>query len=168
MPAKHVVELTPEQRTRCLEIVRTGSAHARSIMHAQALLKADEGPQGPAWTDAATSEAFGITTVTVANIRKTMVTEGLDAALSHYRGPRREYHCKLDGSQEAHLIALVRSEPPPGRVRWSLRLLADRMVELGYVDALSHTTVGEVLKKTHSNPGAACAGAFRRARVPSL
>jgi len=167
MPRKRVVRLTADERAKCLELVRSGRAHARSIIHAQVLLKTDAGSEGPAWTDSAISEAFEISTVTVSQIRKTMVTEGLAAALSHYRGPNREYRCKLDGHQEAHLIALACSAPPEGRTRWTLRLLSRRMVELGYVDSLSHETVGQVLKKTNCNLGAPCAGASRPARTPS-
>lgn len=167
MNKKYVVQLTAAHRRRCVEMVRAGSAPARSITHAQVLLKADAGDDGPGWTDRAIADAFGISVVTVAKIRKTFVTEGLDAALSHYRGPGREYSCKLDGRQEAHLIALACTTPPAGRVRWSLRLLAEQMVELGYVDTISHKTVGRVLKKTTCNRGAPCAGASRRSRMPS-
>lgn len=154
MPKKHVVELTEAQRQRCWEIVRAGCAAARTIMHAQVLMKTDSSPAGPGWTDQAIAEAFGVTTVTVARLRKTMVTEGLEAALVHYRGPARDYRFKLDGHQEAHLIALACSQPPEGHQRWSLRLLAHRMVELGYVDGLSYNTVGRTLKKTNYSLGA--------------
>ena len=119
MQKRYVVELTHEQRETCRELVRSGVAHARSIQHAQILLQADAGPEGPSRTDETISEALGVTTVTVARIRKSMVTEGLEAALSHYRGPRREYRCKLDGHQEAHLLALAQSAPPEGHRRWS-------------------------------------------------
>jgi len=154
MPKEHVVELTDEQRQRCRELVRAGCAPARTVLHAQVLLKTDSSPAGPGWTDQAIAEALGVTTVTVARLRKTMVTEGLEAALSHYRGPEREYQYKLNGHQEAHLIALACSQPPEGHLRWSLRLLADRMVELGYVDSLSYNTVRRTLKKTNSSLGA--------------
>jgi transposase len=167
MSRKRVVELTDDDRARCLEVVRSGSAHARSIMHAQVLLKTDAGSEGPGWTDSAIAEAFGISTVTVSQIRKAMVTEGLAAAVSHYRGPNREYRRKLDGHQEANLIALACSAPPEGHTRWSLRLLSHRMVDLGYVDSISHETVGQVLKKTNCSPGAPCAGASRPARARS-
>ena len=167
MSAKRVVELTSEQREGCLEMVRSGTAHARSIMHAQVLLKTDSGPQGPSWTDQAISDAFGVSTVTVSHIRKVMRDAGLDAALSHYRGPRREYRRKLDGRQEAHLIAIACSKAPKGRKRWSLRLLAKRMVQLGYVDSLSHETVHQTLKKTNFNRGATCNGASRPPKTPS-
>ena len=115
MRKKHLVQLSSEEHDRCQEMVRAGEHPARSIMHAQVLLKADSGPQGPGWTDKAISESCGVSTVTVAAIRKTMATEGLDAALSHYRCSGREYPRKLDGRQEAYLIALACSEPPGGR-----------------------------------------------------
>ena len=168
MPKKYIVSLTDDERRRCSELIRSGEARARSIMHAQVLLKADASPQGPSWTDDAIADAFGVTTVTVATVRKTMVSEGLDAALNHYNGPNREYSRKLDGHGEGHLIALACSAPPEGHARWSLRLLSARMVELGYVDSLSHTTVGETLKKTNCSPGASGAIASRRKRTPSL
>lgn len=166
MRKQYIVQLTDEQRARCRELIKAGTARARSIMHAQVLLKADASPGGPGWKDRAISEAVGVTTVTVAHIRKLLVTEGLDAALTHYRAPRREYHCKLDGHREAYLLALAQSPPPQGHLRWSLRLLAGRMVELDYVEALSYNTVGRVLKKKNCSPGAACAGASRRAKMP--
>lgn len=154
----YVVELTDEQRQQCQELVGAGSGPARQLRHAQVLLKADASRTGPGWTDRAIAEAFGVTTVTVARVRKIMVTEGLAAALSHYRGPRREYRCRLDGHQEAHLLALAKSAPPEGHRRWSLRLLANRMVELEYVDTLSYQTVRSVLKRGRCSLGVACAG----------
>ena len=148
MHKKYVVQLSPKERKRCMDLARAGVAPARTLMHARVLLKTDSGPAGPGWTDAAISEALDVSTVTVATIRRRCITEGLDAALSHYRGPNREYPRKLDGRQEAHLIALACSKPPEGRTQWSLRLLADKMVELQYVDSLSYMTVARTLKKT--------------------
>jgi transposase len=165
-PQRYVVRLTDEERAQCRELIRAGTARARSVMHAQVLLKADTRPGGPGWKDGAISAALDVSTVTVGTIRKRMATEGLDAALSHYRPPRREYHSKLDGRQEAHLLALAKTPPPEGHARWSLRLLADRMVQLDYVDTLSYNTVGRLLKKKNCSPGAACAGASRRKRTP--
>lgn len=154
----YVVELTEEQREQCRQMVETGRHPARSVRRAQILLKADASPGGPGWTDRAIGEAFGVTPVTVARVRKVMATEGLAGALSHYRGPKREYRRKLDGHQEAQLIALACSPPPQGHRRWSLRLLAGRMVELGYVAGISHETVHQTLKKTSFNRGATCSG----------
>lgn len=167
MSAKRTVVLTPEQRERCQDVVNSGTANARTIMHAHVLLKTDSGPEGPSWRDTAIAEAFGVSTVTVARIRRTMVDEGLEAALSHYDASCREYPCKLDGRQEAYLIAISRSDPPKGFARWSLRMIARRMVLLGHVDSLSHTTVGQVLKGGPCSPGATASGASRPRKTPS-
>jgi transposase len=167
MPAKRVVCLSAEERRRCESVVRSGSGPARSILHAHVLLKTDRGPEGPGWTDQAISEAFDVSTVTVSHIRKAMVEQGLDAALCHYRAPRREYARKLDGEQEAHLIAIARSDPPEGAVRWSLRMIRDRMIELGYVDDISHETVRTTLKGGHCSLGAICNGASPRPKTRS-
>jgi len=166
MSAKRTVELTSGQRERCLDVVNSGRANARTIMHAHVLLKADSSPEGPSWTDAAIAEALSVCTVTVARIRRTMVEKGLDAALSHYDASCREYPCKLDGRQEAHLIAIARSAPPEGFKRWSLRMIARQMVLLGHVDSLSHTTVGTVLKRGLCSPGVAAGGVSRRPKTP--
>ena len=147
MRKKYIVELSADDRRQCLDLIRAGTAHARTVMHARVLLKADSGPEGPGWTDAAIAEAVEVSTVTVGKIRRRFSTEGLEATLQYYRGPNREYRCKLDGLQEAYLLAPAHSAPPEGHSRWSLRLLADRMVELGYVDSLSYMTVSRTLKK---------------------
>ena len=149
MRKKYVVELSREERERCTDLVRSGAAHARTLMHARVLLKSDRGPDGPGWKDAAIAEAVEVSTVTVAKIRQRFVTEGLEAALSHYRGPNREYPRKLDGRQEGYLLALAHSAPPEGHKQWSLRLLAEKMVALEYVDSLSPMTVSRTLKRGH-------------------
>ena len=159
MSVKREVQLTREQRERCHNVVSSGTAHARSIMHAHVLLKADSSADGPDWTDAAIAEAFGVSTVTVANIRRAMVQEGLDAALRHYDSSQRDYHAKLDGRQEAHLIAIACSAPPEGFARWSLRMIGKHMVLSGHVDSISHVTVGNVLKRGHCSLGATDNGA---------
>lgn len=147
MRKKYLVRLSTQDRQRCLDLTSSGTAHTRTVMHARVLLKADSGPEGPGWTDAAIAEAVEVSPVTVAKLRQRFVSEGLEATLEHYRGPQREYARKLDGRQEAHLLALAHSAPPKGRKCWSLRLLADKMVELAYVDSLSHMTVARTLKK---------------------
>ena len=162
MPAKRVVCLSAEQRHRCESVVKSGTAPARSILHAHVLLKADSGAEGPGWTDAAVAQAFDVSAATVSHIRRVMVEQGLDAALSHYHAPRREYRHKLDGHQEAQLIAIACSAPPEGSVRWSLRMIRDRMIELGYVDDISHETVRATLKGGHCSLGATCNGASLR------
>ena len=167
MPKKHIVQLTSEERERCLATVRAGRAAARTIMHAQVLLQADCGPHGSGWTDERIAEACHVTAVTVATIRKTMATEGLEAALAHYRCSERHRPRKLDGHQEAYLIALSRGAPPEGRNGWTLRLLSERMVELGHVSTLSYGTVRRVLKKTDFSPGAASNGASHPGKTPA-
>jgi hypothetical protein len=154
MPKKAFqVQLTLAERTRLQTLVSTGSATAHAITHARILLKADEGPDGPAWTDAMIHTALDVGVTTVARVRQTAVQEGLDAALQR-KAPRRQYDRALDGVGEAHLIAVACSTPPDGAGRWSLRLLADRMVELEYVDTIAHETVRQTLKKTNSSRGA--------------
>lgn len=154
MPKKTFqVQLSLAERARLQALVSNGSATAHSHIHARILLKADEGPDGPAWTDAMISSALDVGMSTVARVRQTAVQDGLDAALQR-KLPKRVYPRTLDGVGEAHLVALTCSTPPEGAGRWSLRLLADRMVELDYVETISHETVRQILKKTNSSPGA--------------
>jgi transposase len=152
MQQKYVVILTEAERTELKRLIAAGTAPARKLAHARVLLKADKGPGGPGWTDAAIVEAVGISQPTISRIRQQFVEAGVEAALNR-RAPRREYTRKLDGAQEARLIALACSEPPAGQARWSLRLLADKLVELEVVETVSHQTVRRVLKKTRSSPG---------------
>jgi hypothetical protein len=112
------------------------------------LLKADQGTNGPGWPDDRIGEALEVTVQTVERIRKQLVEEGFDAVLARRPYTQKVSRKKIDGMVEAHLIALACSEPPTGRARWSLRLLADRVVKLGYVDSLSHEAVRQALKKT--------------------
>jgi hypothetical protein len=154
MPKKTFqVQLSLAERARLQTLVTNGSATAHTHIHARILLKADEGPDGPAWTDAMISSALSVGMSTVARVRQTAVQEGLSAAVQR-KLPKRVYARTLDGAAEAHLVALACSTPPEGAGRWSLRLLADQMVELDYVDTVSHETVRQTLKKTNSNPGA--------------
>jgi transposase len=148
---KYIVTLEPEERKRLQQLTRKGKAAARKLTHARILLKADSSEGQPGWTDEQIAQALDIHHSTVANVRRRWVEEGLDAALNPRPGGHRPR--KLDGDAEAHLIALVCGEPPQGHERWTLRLLADHMVELGYVDAVSHETVRQTLKKTNSSRG---------------
>jgi transposase len=145
---KYIVTLTDGEREMLRELLSRGKAAARKLMHARILLKADADSGGPAWEDDAIAEGLEVGRATVERVRKAFVEEGREAALER-RKPRREYRRVLDGDGEAHLIALACQEPPEGRSRWTLRLLAGRMVELGYVDHLSRQTVHRALKKTN-------------------
>jgi transposase len=143
---KYVVRLAEEERAGLQELISKGKAAARKLMHGRILLKADVGGDGPGWSDEAISAALEVSTETVQRVRQRLVEEGLDAALNP-RPTAQPRPWKLDGAGEAHLIALACSEPPAGQAHWTLRLLAAQMVELAYVDTLSHETVRQVLKK---------------------
>lgn len=144
---KHAVRLTDEERAQLRTLVGCGVAPARRLAHARILLKADQGEGGAAWADAAIAGALEIHPATVARVRQQFVAEGLAAALDR-RAPRREYARKLDGEQEAHLVAVTCGTPPEGRTRWSLRLLADELVRLEVVESISHETVRRALQQT--------------------
>jgi len=146
MAKRCIVRLTDEERRQLGELVSRGKAAAYKIKHANILLKVDV--EGPGWSDEQTAEAFGCHRNTVANVRQRLVEQGLEAALGRKRRatPGRKPVC--DGEAEAKLIALRCSEPPAGQAKWTLRLLADRAVELEIVPAICHETVRQVLKKT--------------------
>lgn len=161
MRKRYVVVLTEGERAYLQGLIAAGTAPARKLLHARVLLKADQGPDGPGWVDTAIAEAVEVSQPTVFRIRRQCVDEGVEAALNR-RPPTREYQRKLDGVQEAHLVALACGAPPAGEARWSLRLLADKLVELELVDTVSYQTVRRVLKKTNSSPGGSGSGASRR------
>lgn len=144
--------LSDAERTRLTELIRCGAAPARAQTHARVLLKADQSPGGPAWTDVAISDALQVSVSTVIRVRRAWVSAGFDAAVQRRR-PRATRPRRLDGRQEAQLVALACSAPPSGHQRWSLRLLASRAVELEIVDGIAPNTVRALLKKTSSNPG---------------
>lgn len=150
MKKKYPVILSDTEREDLKRLIAAGTAPARKLTHARILLKADESSVGPGWVDERVAEAVESSQPTVARIRKQYFEEGLQAALNR-RPPKREYRRKLDGEQEARLVALACSQPPEGQARWSLRLLADRLVELEVVEDISHQTVRRTLKKTNSN-----------------
>jgi transposase len=156
MHKKYVVRLTEEERSRLETLVRRGRAHTRRLLYARILLKADaNGPER--WTDERIAEAFEISTATVARERRRYCEDGLEVALMPKK-PGRPRRRVLDGRAEAHLLALACSGAPEGRERWSMRLLADRMVELGHVEAVSYETVRRALKKTASNLTSSASG----------
>jgi transposase len=117
------------------------------------LLKADQSDNGPGWSDEKISEALDVTVQTIERVRKQLVEEGFEAVLSRRKYTQKVSRKKIDGDVEAHLVALSCSEPPEGRARWTLRLLADSIVELGYVESISHEAVRQTLKKMSLNHG---------------
>lgn len=150
---KHIVRLSVDERAQLTKMAHSGRGPARIFTRVRILLKADQSDQGPAWSDKQISQAFDITVQTVERVRRQLVEDGLEAVLS-----RRDYRLKtprrkIDGDVEAHLVALVCSKAPEGRARWTLRLLADSLVELGFVPDVSHETVRQTLKKTKLSLG---------------
>ena len=152
MVKKYVVELSADERQQLEEVVSKGKSLARKIEHARILLKADQGPNGPGWTDERISQAYDVSPLTVGRLRQRLVEHGLEDALvrrQHEQPLRR----KLDGAAEARVIALACSSPPKGRRRWTIRLLADKVVELEIVDAVGRETLRKMLKKTNLSLG---------------
>jgi hypothetical protein len=149
---KYAVELTEAERARLRTLVGSGIAPARMLTRARILLKADQGEGGAAWADAAIAGALEVHPTTVARIRRQFVEQGLQAALERKR-PDRVYAHIFDGEAEAHLVALACTNPPAGRERWTLRLLADELVRLEVVETVSYETVRRTLAQTTSSPG---------------
>src|ERR671912_1206316 len=153
VPKEYHVTLTPEERVELKAMVNAGKAAARKLTHARILLKADEAEGGPAWGDEGIAGALGVGLSTVARVGERFVGQGTAAALVP-KPTSRAYERKLDGAAEARLVKLACSAPPAGRRRWTLQLLADRMVVLGHAeDGLSYETVRRALKKTCSSRG---------------
>jgi transposase len=155
--AKYVVRLTAEERESLEAMMAKRRVAADKLLRARMLLKADVGEDGPGWTDEEIGEAFDVSVPTVHRLRQRLVEEGLEAALVRKPSTRRRLP-KLDGKQEARLVALACSDPPTGRVRWTMQLLADKLVELKVVDSISDETVRVRLKKTNSSRGCIASG----------
>lgn len=151
---KYVVDLSDDEREYLVGLTRRGEASARKIKRAQILLKADAG-----WGDAEIATAVGGSLATVQRTRKRFVAESLAALTERPRAGRPQ---RIDGRQQAQIVALACSAAPAGHTRWSLRLLADKAVELQIVDVLSHEGVRQILKKTPSSPGARSSGVSPR------
>ncbi len=153
MPAKrYIVSLTEEERIALKKLTTTGKASAKKINHAQILLQADINQAKEGYTDQQISEALNISTRTIERVRQRFVEEGLENAL-HPRPKKSLKLKKIDGETEAHLLALSCSQAPQGYSRWTLRLLAQEMVTLEYIESISHESVRQVLKKTSLNLG---------------
>ena len=170
MVKRYRVTLTVEEREALGGMIARGKGDARKLAHARVLLQADASAGGPDWTDTRIAEAVRVSVRTIERVRQRFVEEGLEAALRPRPSPR-VYARKLDGAQEAKLVALACSEPPEGKQRWTLRLLAERMVELEVVPELSHETVRQTLKKERAQVASAAdlvhpAPSLGRIRVP--
>jgi len=152
MYKKYRVMLTDTERAYLETLATSGKGAAQTHLHARILLKADQSAAGQNWTDQAISTALDVSIPTIERVRRSLVTEGLEAAL-HRRRPSVARAHKLDGAQEAHLVALVCSPPPQGATRWTLTLLADQLVELKIVDSIAPETIRQTLKKTNLNHG---------------
>ena len=149
MPKKrYVVQLTDDERDFLTQLIARKGVAARKRTRAQILLKADAGEHGPGWIDQRFAEAFDVSSRTVENVRRRLVEEGLDAAISRKPQCRPSRQKLLDGEKEARLVAICCSQVPAGHTRWTLRMLADELVRLEIVEDISRETVRKVLKKT--------------------
>jgi transposase len=164
MAVRYAIDLTDAERAALREILSKNKVKSSTIVNAYILLKAD---RACGWTNADIAAAYDVSTKKVEQLKKRFVEEGLDAAL--YRKPVTNAHRrKITGDEEAHLIALCCSQAPEGQERWTLRLLADKMVELDIVDAVSHETIRRTLKKVHLNLGKRKNGAFHQSTMRPL
>ena len=149
---KYVVELNAGERNRLRAVISKGKASAKAILKARIVLKADQDANGEGWTDERICEALETNIIMVARTRAKLVNEGLDAVLARKKRARPPIEPIFDGEAQAQLIALACSKPPPGYARWTIRLLANKVVEMNIVDHAHFNTVGRALKKTISSP----------------
>jgi hypothetical protein len=149
---KYVVELSAGERKQLGEVISKGKSSAKAILKARIVLKADQGADGEGWTDERICEALETNIIMVARTRAKLVNEGLDAVLARKKRARPPIEPIFDGEAQAQLIALACSKPPAGYARWTIRLLADKVVEMNIVDHAHFNTVGRALKKTISSP----------------
>lgn len=167
MSKKYIVNLTPEERLILEQLTKKGKSPAYKVNHARILCLADTSTSEGGWTDKAISIALDISISTIERVRRLFVEQGVEAALSRQTSYSRKYH-KLDGEQEAHLIAIACSQAPEGQARWTLRLLAQRIVELEIIESISHETVRQTLKKTNLNLGSRNHGSFNHKHPQNL
>jgi transposase len=153
MAKRYIVRLSDEERIQLTGLLGKKVLAAQKRKRAEVLLKADASKGGPAWVDSRIAEAFDVSVVTVENLRKSYVREGLEATMERKKQCRPSRQPVLDGQKEARLVALCCGTVPAGHGRWTLRLLADKLVELQIVESVSHETVRQALKKTNCSPG---------------
>ena len=161
---KYLVTLTTDERDQLTAMIAAGKAAAQKLAHARILLKADQADGGPAWTDERIAEAVEVSTATVERVRQRFVEDGVEAALTRKKQDKPSRERVLDGAAEARLITLACSPPPDERARWTLRMLADKLIELEVVEAVCAETVRRTLKKTSSSRTRRNSGACRRGR----
>ena len=162
MSPRYRITLTELERKNLEALTRNGKTGAKKFIHARALLLCDAGPDGPAWTVATAAEALGVTSRTIEHLKKRFVEEGLEAALVRKTRGKPPRDVIFDGAFEARLIALACSDAPEGYQRWTVRLLADKAVELNFASSVSHMTVQRVLKKMNLSLTSANTGKYRR------
>jgi len=162
MSPRYRITLTELERKNLEALTRNGKTGAKKFIHARALLLCDAGPDGPAWTVATAAEALGVTSRTIEHLKKRFVEEGLEAALVRKTRGKPPRDVIFDGAFEARLIALACSDAPEGYQRWTVRLLADKAVELNFASSVSHMTVQRVLKKMNLNLTSVNTGKYRR------
>lgn len=162
MPPRYRITLSKQERKELEALTRNGKTGAKKFIHARALLLCDAGPDGPAWTVAVAAEALGVTSRTIEHLKKRFVEDGLEAALVRKIREKPPRDVIFDGAFEARLIALACSDAPEGYQRWTVRLLADKAVELNFTSSVSHMTVQRVLKKMNLSLTSANTGKFRQ------
>lgn len=162
MSPRYRVTLTPEERQQLEKLTKNGKTSSKRFVHARALLLCDTSENGPAWKVEDVAEALGITSRTIEHLKKRFVEDGLDAALARKSRDKPPREIKFDGAFEAKLIALACSEAPGGRKRWTVRLLADKAMELNFAETVSHMTVQRALKKTNLSLTSTSTGKSRR------
>ena len=162
MPPRYRITLSKQERKELEALTRNGKTGAKKFIHARALLLCDAGPDGPSWTVAVAAEALGVTSRTIEHLKKRFVEDGLEAALVRKIREKPPRDVIFDGAFEARLIALACSDAPEGYQRWTVRLLADKAVELNFASSVSHMTVQRVLKKMNLSLTSANTGKFRQ------
>ena len=168
MPPRYRITLSKHERKELEALTRNGKTGAKKFIHARALLLCDAGPDGPAWIVAVAAEALGVTSRTIEHLKKRFVEDGLEAALVRKIREKPPRDVIFDGAFEARLIALACSDAPEGYQRWTVRLLADKAVELNFASSVSHMTVQRVLKKMNLSLTSANTGKFRQKETQPL
>lgn len=165
MAPRYRVTLTPAERDELEALTKTSKTNAKQFLYARALLLCDAGPDGPSWSVADVAAAMGVSSRTIEHLKKRFVEEGLASALERKKAYKPPREVIFDGAFEARLIALACSEPPDGRQRWTIRLLAQKAVELDFESSVSHMTVQRILKKTNLSLTSGNTGKSRRRRT---